>query len=204
MLPLPAEVKFSKSMSAIFGLGGYTFKGIYRELQKHMGSTTQSYIIAARITQGHLDWDESTPEERQMIIDNYNKIKDDPKMYKVPSHLQQSTSDLMHSMHTHHSESGLVKTETSESHHSVLKALRLDHKHNRSSAELDRELTALTESSDLNGDEHTNHHHPHFPHLHHKHEEEKLGHTMSEVELPSEHSQIPMAKEAEIRHVISM
>jgi len=175
-----------------------------------MGSTTQSYIIAARITQGHLDWDESTPEERQMIIDNYHKIKDDPEMYKMPSHLHQSTSDLVHKIHSHHSETDLAKTVTSESHHShhsVRKALHLDHKSNHSSSELDRTLSAGSESSTLNGDEHVKHKHSlhghHFPHLH-KHGEDKLSHTMSEVELPSEHAEIPIAKETEMRQVISM
>lgn len=194
-------------MIAIFGLGGYTFKGIYRELQKHMGSTTQSYIIAARITQGHLDWDESTPEERQMIIDNYIKIKDDPEMYKIPSSLHQSTSDLLHKMHSHHSETDLAETESHHSHHSVHKALHLHHKNHHSSPELDKELTAGSESSTLNGEEHVKHKHSlrghHFPHLH-THEEDKLSHTMSEVELPNEHSKIPMVKEAEIRQVMSI
>jgi hypothetical protein len=175
-----------------------------------MGSTTQSYIIAARITQGHLDWDDSTPEERQMIIDNYNKIKDSPEMYKTPSDLHQSTSDLVHKLHSHHSETDLANKDTSESHHShhsVRKALHLDHKHNHSSPELDRELTTGSESSTLNGEEHVKHKHSlrehHFPHLH-KHGGDNLSHTMSEVELPSEHAEIPMAKEAEIRQVISM
>ena len=196
------------AIPAIFGLGGYTFKGIYRELQNHMGSTTQSYIIAARITQGHLDWDESTPEERQMIIDNYNAIKDDPEMYKLPSHLHQSTSSLMHKMHTHHSETDLPRKETPESHHShhsVREAMHLGHKQNHSSPALDRDasLTTGSESSTLNEELHENHKHHHF-HLHHKHAADKAAHTMSEVELPNEHAEIPIVKEAEIRQVMSM
>lgn len=65
----------------IFGLGGFFFKGIYREIQQHMGETTHSYIIAARITEGHNDWETSTPEERNQLIKNYLLIKDDP-MFK--------------------------------------------------------------------------------------------------------------------------
>jgi hypothetical protein len=177
-----------------------------------MGSTTQSYIIASRITQGHIDWDESTPEERQMIIDNYRKIKDDPQMYKIPSHLHQGSSNLMHKIHSHHSETELSKTETSESHHSthshhnIKHALHLDHKHNHSSPELDREVTAGSETGSLNGEGHVKHKHSlreHFHHLH-KHGDEKLTHTMSEMELPNQHAEIPMAKEAEIRHVMSI
>jgi hypothetical protein len=72
--------------SAIFGLGGYTFKGVYREIQQHMGSTTHSYIISSRITQGHEDFEASTEEERRQIIENYHKIKADPQLMKEKVH----------------------------------------------------------------------------------------------------------------------
>ena len=176
-----------------------------------MGSSTQSYIIASRITQGHLDWDESTPEERQMIIDNYRKIKDDPQLYKLPSHLHASSTSLLNKIHSHHSESesDIAKTEASESHHSIRHALHLDHKTNHSSPELDsnQEVTD-SEPGGLNGEAQVKHKHSlkaHFHHHHlHKHADDKLTHTMSEVELPSEHAEIPMVKEAEIRHVMSI
>ena len=158
-----------------------------------------------------------------MIIDNYRKIKDDPQLYKTPSHLHQSTSDLLHKMHSHHSETELGKTESHHSetelgkteshhstfshhsHHSVRKALHLDHKSNHSSSELDTELIAGGESSSLDGEGHVKHKHSLRGHFHHLHKhEDKLTHTMSEVELPDEHTEIPMAKEAEIRQVMSI
>ncbi|OBT99139.1 hypothetical protein VE01_02267 [Pseudogymnoascus verrucosus] len=67
---------------SIFGLGGYTLQGIYREIQEHMGEQMHRYAVAARITQGHEDWETSTPEERRHIIDNYNMIKNDPLLKK--------------------------------------------------------------------------------------------------------------------------
>ena len=53
---------------AIWGLPGYTFKGIYKELQKHLGSSVQNYIIAARTTQGYEEWRLSTHEERLEVV----------------------------------------------------------------------------------------------------------------------------------------
>ena len=49
--------------AAIWGLPGYTFQGIYKELQKSSGSNVQNYIIAARTAQGYEDWQDSTREE---------------------------------------------------------------------------------------------------------------------------------------------
>ena len=173
-----------------------------------MGATTQSYIIASRITQGHQDWDKSTPEERQMIIDNYMRIKDDPQFYKIPSSVHQSTSSLVQKMHSRHSETDVSIAESQHSHHSLKDHLHLHHhKSNHSSPELDRDVAAESETSTLDEEEHAKHklslkgHH--FPHLH-KHREETLGHSMSEVELPKEHKEMPMVQEAEIRQVLSM
>jgi hypothetical protein len=47
-----------------------------------MGEQMHRYAVAARITQGHEDWETSTPEERRHIIDNYNMIKNDPLLKK--------------------------------------------------------------------------------------------------------------------------
>ncbi|KAI9820095.1 MAG: hypothetical protein M1832_003802 [Thelocarpon impressellum] len=57
-----------KPGAAIWGLPGYTFKGIYKELQKHFGSSVQNYIIAARTAQGFEAWQQATEDERQDII----------------------------------------------------------------------------------------------------------------------------------------
>ena len=62
---------------AIWGLPGYTFKGIYKELQKHLGSSVQNYIIAARTAQGYEDWKNSTQEERIDIVTRWHAAQDE-------------------------------------------------------------------------------------------------------------------------------
>ena len=62
---------------AIWGLPGYTFKGIYKELQKRLGSSVQSYIVAARTAQGYDEWHRSTQEERLDVISRWQAIQVD-------------------------------------------------------------------------------------------------------------------------------
>ena len=57
-----------KPGASIWGLPGYTFKGIYMELTKHFGSSTQNYIIAARTAQGFDEWKSSDADTQQKII----------------------------------------------------------------------------------------------------------------------------------------
>ena len=53
---------------AIWGLPGYTFKGIYKEMQKHLGASVQNYIVAARTAQGYEEWSNSSRDERLDVI----------------------------------------------------------------------------------------------------------------------------------------
>jgi len=64
-----------KPGAGIWGLPGYTAKGIYAEISKHFGSSVQNYIIAARTAQGFEDWKSSTPEERAQIVDSWKSTK---------------------------------------------------------------------------------------------------------------------------------
>jgi UDP:flavonoid glycosyltransferase YjiC (YdhE family) len=57
-----------KPGAGIWGLSGYTAKGVYAELSKHFGTSVQNYIIAARTTQGYEEWGNSSPEERATIV----------------------------------------------------------------------------------------------------------------------------------------
>jgi hypothetical protein len=132
-----------------------------------MASSAQSYIIAARITQGHLDYDDSTPEERQSIIENYKTIKDDPKLYRHPSQLNQSSNSLKQKFHSHHSDTDLGQTETNgstHSQHSSTHALHLDGKHNASESNLKKSETGESQKST-----HSHHSIRHALHLDHKH-----------------------------------
>jgi len=57
---------------AFWGIPGYTFKGIYKELQKHLGSSVQNYIIAARTAQGYDEWMSSNREERLDVVSRWH------------------------------------------------------------------------------------------------------------------------------------
>lgn len=49
--------------------------GIYKELQKHFGSSVQNYIIAARTAQGYEDLKKSNLEERLDIVARWHEIQ---------------------------------------------------------------------------------------------------------------------------------
>ncbi|KAI9728526.1 MAG: hypothetical protein M1834_007664 [Cirrosporium novae-zelandiae] len=72
-----------KPGAAIWALPGYTFKGIYQELNKFIGpntQATQSYIVAARIAEGYNARDVSTEVERLDVIRNWERVRqDNPK-----------------------------------------------------------------------------------------------------------------------------
>jgi hypothetical protein len=61
--------------SAIWGLPGYTFQGIAKEIQKHLGTSVQSYILAARTAQGYEDWNSSSELEHLDIINRWHHIQ---------------------------------------------------------------------------------------------------------------------------------
>ena len=57
-----------KPGASIWGLPGYTFKGIYMELTKHMGSSTRNYIIAARTAQGFEEFKAATTRDKDEVL----------------------------------------------------------------------------------------------------------------------------------------
>ncbi|KAL9072485.1 MAG: hypothetical protein Q9157_005069 [Trypethelium eluteriae] len=90
-----------KPGAGLWGLPGYTFKGVYQELQKHMGSNSLNYIIAARVTQGHEDWQNTTTEEKQEIIRKWATLKPTLKKKKNPG---QEQLEHMHTFVSEHKE----------------------------------------------------------------------------------------------------
>ena len=98
-----------KPGAAIWGLPGYTFKGIYTELQKHFGSSVQNYIIAARTAQGYEEWKASTVEQRSTIIatwkstqfelrrkgKKYGKEREDEIQSHILSHTSTADNELI-------------------------------------------------------------------------------------------------------------
>jgi UDP:flavonoid glycosyltransferase YjiC (YdhE family) len=61
-----------KPGAAVWGIPGYTSKGIYAEISKRFGASVQNYIISARTAQGYEDWNNSSPEERLSIVAAWN------------------------------------------------------------------------------------------------------------------------------------
>lgn len=49
--------------------------GVYKELQKHFGSSTQNYIIAARTTQGYEDWKSSSQDDRLDVVARWHSVQ---------------------------------------------------------------------------------------------------------------------------------
>jgi hypothetical protein len=60
---------------AIWGLPGYTFMGIHKEVRKMFGSSVLNYMISARTAQGFEEYKNSTLEERQDIINRWREHK---------------------------------------------------------------------------------------------------------------------------------
>lgn len=69
------SVQLPTYQTAIWGLPGYTFKGIYKELQKHLGSSVQNYIVAARTAQGYDEWHNSSQKERLEVVSRWQSIQ---------------------------------------------------------------------------------------------------------------------------------
>ncbi|EXJ90385.1 hypothetical protein A1O1_03486 [Capronia coronata CBS 617.96] len=106
-----------KPGAGIWGLPGYTAKGIYAEVAKYFGSSVQNYIIAARVAQGYDEWKSSTPEERAQIVsawkDSKLEIRKGGKLYgnerkeatssQVPTETQSDSPELLSGFkHTRH------------------------------------------------------------------------------------------------------
>lgn len=64
-----------KPGAAVFGIPGYTMQGVYKEMQKQMGSSVQNYIIAARTAQGYEEWSGASHEERSDIVRRWHLLE---------------------------------------------------------------------------------------------------------------------------------
>ena len=72
-----------KPAAAIWGLPGYTFMGIHRQIRTMYGSSVQNYIISARTAQGHEQWKEASQEESDAIIKRWQKHKGELQSEKM-------------------------------------------------------------------------------------------------------------------------
>ena len=64
-----------KPQGAFWALQGYTFKGIYKEIQKHFGASTQNYIFAARTSQGYEEFMNATAAEKEDVVARWKTVK---------------------------------------------------------------------------------------------------------------------------------
>ncbi|KAH7045850.1 hypothetical protein B0J12DRAFT_627325, partial [Macrophomina phaseolina] len=62
-----------KPGAAVFGLPGYSFKGIYMELSKHSGKSEKNYLVAARMAQGLEELATVSPEAVARIVAAWKK-----------------------------------------------------------------------------------------------------------------------------------
>ncbi len=82
-----------KPGAAIFGIPGYTMKGVYKEMQKQFGSSVQNYIIAARTAQGFDEWQASGVEERQIIVARWKELQKNLKKKRNPEEMVKAILD---------------------------------------------------------------------------------------------------------------
>jgi hypothetical protein len=170
-----------------------------------MGATTQAYIIAARITQGHEAWEASTATERQSIIENYLKIKDDPSLKKRHGHGHGHT-ELNH-VHRHNASQSSIESQATipaieHKHHGHAHSIRNHFSHHKDSG---NESGADTDNSSPDAEKHKHHSHKiHLPHFH-KHDsksELELSHSATVVPILNKETQ--MVHESDVRKVITI
>lgn len=76
-----------KPGAAVFGIPGYTMQGVYKEMQKAMGSSVQNYIIAARTAQGYEEWNGASAEERSDVVQRWHFVERELKKKKDPDNV---------------------------------------------------------------------------------------------------------------------
>ena len=60
--------------AAIFGLPGYSLKGIERALSKHRLTTLQAELYLIRLRQAVRDMEKATPDERAEVIISWKRL----------------------------------------------------------------------------------------------------------------------------------
>ncbi|KAI9744456.1 MAG: hypothetical protein M1818_001985 [Claussenomyces sp. TS43310] len=67
---------------AIWGLPGYTFMGVSKEIRKLFGTSVVNYIVSARTAQGYEQWKSSTQVERSDIINRWQELQSELQRQK--------------------------------------------------------------------------------------------------------------------------
>jgi predicted transcriptional regulator of viral defense system len=74
-------IAHSSALGAI-GLSAYTFKGIHEEFQKKRGANIKQYVVAAQKSEGELDLEVCTQEEKDEIIRRWHEMKKEKRRRK--------------------------------------------------------------------------------------------------------------------------
>lgn len=64
-----------KPGAAVFGITGYTMKGLYKELQSALGTSVRGKIVAARTVQGYAELADSAEEQRVQIVTRWKELQ---------------------------------------------------------------------------------------------------------------------------------
>jgi sterol 3beta-glucosyltransferase len=73
--PEHTEGMLMNYMTAIFGLPGYTLKGIERELSKHRLTTLQAELCLIRLRQANHDFERATQDEKRKVVEQWKRLQ---------------------------------------------------------------------------------------------------------------------------------
>ncbi|OJD14916.1 hypothetical protein AJ78_04775 [Emergomyces pasteurianus Ep9510] len=69
-----------KPGAGIFALTGYTMSGVYKEIQKRLGTSIEHYIIASRSIEGYEEWKNAPKSERTSILREWYSLSTNPEV----------------------------------------------------------------------------------------------------------------------------
>lgn len=73
---MPSTDQDSNTVTAVFGIPGYTLKGIEKEMSKHHLTKLKSEIMLIRLRQSIDDFRRATPEEREAVVTRWKSRSD--------------------------------------------------------------------------------------------------------------------------------
>jgi hypothetical protein len=66
-------------LTGTWGVIGYTFEGVSKEMQRLFGSNVETHIITSRKAQGFEEFRNASAEEKAMIINRWRSIGGDTR-----------------------------------------------------------------------------------------------------------------------------
>jgi hypothetical protein len=90
----------AKPGAAMFGVLGYSMKGVHKEVQKLFGSNVQNYIITSRVAQGYEEWLLSSDAQKQDVIVRWKLIQKYLKKKQSPDEMVGDVLEAQRKMNT--------------------------------------------------------------------------------------------------------